>query len=125
MRAELGVYAQDKWTVKHLTANIGVRLDYFNLYFPEQTLGPGVLVPTRNITFPENNYAAWSDLSPRLGVVYDLFANGKTALKVNLSRYILAQRLTNNYTDFGNPGNGARISATASTSSASGIPPER
>jgi len=30
----------------------------------------------------------FNDLSPRLGVAYDLFGNGKTALKATLSRYV-------------------------------------
>src|SRR6185436_3352942 len=86
-KAELGLYAQDKWTVDRLTINAGVRFDYFNLYFPEQHLGPGVLVPTRNITFPQQSAVAWKDLTPRLGAVYDLFGSGKTAIKVGLNRY--------------------------------------
>ena len=99
------MYAQDKWTLDRLTLNLGARFDYLNINFPEQHLGPGVLVPNRNITFPENDYLGWKDISPRLGAVYDLFGNGKTALKVNLGRYVLAQRLTSTYTDLGNPVN--------------------
>lgn len=30
----------------------------------------------------------WRDLSPRMGVAYDLFGNGKTALKGTLNRYV-------------------------------------
>jgi hypothetical protein len=31
----------------------------------------------------------YKDLSPRLGIAYDLFGNGKTAVKATLSRYVL------------------------------------
>jgi hypothetical protein len=103
--AELGVYAQDKWTIDRLTLNVGARFDYLNINFPEQSLVPGSLVPNRNITFPKNDYLGWKDMSPRVGAVYDLFGSGKTALKVNLGRYVLAQRLSSAYTNLGNPVN--------------------
>ena len=35
------------------------------------------------------NVPNYKDLSPRLGVAYDLFGNGKTAVKATLSRYVL------------------------------------
>jgi len=109
---ELGVFAQDKWTLSRLTLNLGARFDYLNINFPEQGLGPGGLVPNRNITFPQNDYLGWKDISPRIGAVYDLFGNGKTAVKANLGRYVLAQRLTSNYTNLGNPVNAMANSVT-------------
>ena len=109
---ELGVYAQDKWTLSRVTVNAGVRFDYLNINFPEQSLGPGGLVPNRNITFQQNDYLAWKDISPRIGAVYDVFGGGKTAVKVNLGRYVLAQRLTSNYTNLGNPVNAMANSVT-------------
>jgi hypothetical protein len=112
--AELGVFAQDKWTLNRLTLNLGARYDYLNVNFPEQHLGPGGLVPNRDITFPENDYLGWSDISPRLGAVFDLFGGGTTALKVNLGRYVIAQRLTSAYTDLGNPVNAMANQVTRS-----------
>ena len=119
--AELGVYAQDKWTLDRLTLNLGVRFDHLNINFPEQSLEPGGLVPTRNITFPQNDYLGWKDISPRLGAVYDLFGTGRTALKVNLSRYVLAQRLTSNYTNLGNPVNAMANLVTRSWNDRAGL----
>src|SRR5262249_37484058 len=66
-KADLGLYVQDKWTHNRLTANLGVRFDYFNTYFPEQYLGPAPLAPTRNITFPRTPMLDWKDVVPRLG----------------------------------------------------------
>jgi hypothetical protein len=119
--AELGVYAQDKWTLQRLTLNLGVRYDYLNINYPEQQLVGGGLVPNRNITFPATDYLGWNDMSPRLGAVYDLFGGGKTALKVNLGRYVLAQRLTSDYTNLGNPVNAMANVVTRSWSDRSGL----
>jgi len=119
--SELGVFAQDKWTLDRLTLNLGARFDYLNINFPEQHIGPGVLVPNRNITFPKNNYLGWKDISPRLGAVYDLFGSGNTALKVNLGRYVLAQRLTSSYTDLGNPVNAMANQVTRSWNDRGGL----
>ncbi len=104
-RMDLGVYAQDKWTLTRLTLNYGIRFDHFSSYFPEQTLGPGPLVPARNLTFPETPMASWSDIEPRLGSAYDLFGDGKTALKISLNRYVLAEGLQGTYGDTANPVN--------------------
>ena len=32
----------------------------------------------------------YNDIDPRIGVAYDLFGNGKTALKFNVGRYLEA-----------------------------------
>jgi hypothetical protein len=121
LASELGIYAQDKWTLGRITLNLGARFDYLNIVFPEQSLGPGGLVPNRDITFPENDYLGWKDISPRLGAVYDLFGNGQTALKVNLGRYVLAQRLTSTYTNLGNPVNAMANQVTRSWNDRGGL----
>jgi hypothetical protein len=94
LRAELGIYAQDRWTVRHMTLNLGVRYDYHSGYWPELYLGPALFVPTRDLTFPSKEAQKWHDLSPRLGLSYDLFGDGRTALKVSAGRYVLASGTT-------------------------------
>jgi hypothetical protein len=74
--------------LSRLTLNAGIRFDYFNLYFPEQHIGPGVLVPTRNINFPRTDGINFKDVTPRLGAAYDVFGNGKTAVKASINKYI-------------------------------------
>jgi hypothetical protein len=102
-KADLGLYAQDKWSLKRLTLNLGLRFDYYANYFPEQHLGPGLLVPNRNVTFPETPWASWKDVTPRLGAAYDLFGNGKTALKTSLNKYMIAFGLQGPFGDASNP----------------------
>jgi hypothetical protein len=86
---DLGIYAQDKWTVKRATINAGLRFDFFRNRFPEQHLGPASFVPDRNITIPARDYANMKDVTPRVGVAYDLFGNGKTALKASWGKYLI------------------------------------
>ena len=87
---DLGIYAQDAWTMRRLTVNAGVRFDHYASYAPETHLGPGPLVPTRDITFPETEMLSFSDIVPRLGATIDLFGTQKTALKVGLNKYTQA-----------------------------------
>ncbi len=82
----LAFYGQDQWTVKRLTVNAGLRYDYQYQWVPEQVSGPGPFVSAQ--TWPAvKNIVGWNDLSPRVGVVYDLLGDGKTALKATASRY--------------------------------------
>jgi Carboxypeptidase regulatory-like domain len=90
---DLGLFAQDRWTMSRLTLNLALRFDAFQTSFPEQTVGPAPLTPTRNITFPETDNLNWKDISYRTGFVYDLGGNGKTAIKVALNKYLLGQTL--------------------------------
>jgi hypothetical protein len=83
---ENAVYAQDQWTMRRLTLNLGVRYSVYDVLIPESHLPAGPYVPARD--FPEVKHSPrWENLSPRLGAAYDLFGTGRTALKVALGRY--------------------------------------
>jgi carboxypeptidase family protein len=83
----LGLFLQDQWTAGKLTLNLGMRYDHLNGSVPAQQLPAGIFVPARD--FPEvKNTPNWKNINPRLGVSYDIFGNGKTALKVGLGRYV-------------------------------------
>ena len=86
--ADLGVYVQDRWTLSRLTLNAGMRFEYYRSTFPAQTLGSGLLVPNRNISFPDTPLLSFQDIVPRLGASYDLFGNGKTAIKASVNKYV-------------------------------------
>jgi hypothetical protein len=86
---EVGLFAQDRWTLKRTTITAGIRYDQFRGGYPVQHLGPALYQPTRDLTFPEVTGINVKDITPRVGVSYDVFGTGKTALKVNLGKYPL------------------------------------
>src|SRR5207247_7245344 len=66
LKADLGLFFQDQWTLKRLTLNYGLRLDYFNAFIPAQHEDTGRFVPARD--FAEVRCVpCWKDLDPRLG----------------------------------------------------------
>lgn len=84
--SEVGLYAHDQWTIKRATLNYGLRFDYQRGWNPATEVPAGPYVPARS--YPRvDNLPNYKDLSPRLGIAYDLFGNGKTALKATLNRY--------------------------------------
>ncbi len=105
------LYAQDQWTMGQLTLQGALRFDRAWSYSPEQSIGPTNFLATQ-LLFPETRGVdAYKDLSPRGGAAYDVFGNGKTAVKVNFGKYLEpASNLNGNYS-ISNPI--ARIATTA------------
>jgi hypothetical protein len=96
---DMGLFVQDKWTIGRATINAGVRYDQFIGSTQPETLPAGTF--NQAVTYSEcsdgkNNLNAgctgrvtnWKDISPRLGLAYDLFGNGKTAIKASVARYV-------------------------------------
>jgi hypothetical protein len=82
------LFAQEQWTLGRLTLQGAVRYDRAWSYFPEQQVGPDRFLPIA-IVFPaQKGIAAYNDITPRVGVAWDVFGTGKTALKVNLGKYL-------------------------------------
>jgi hypothetical protein len=91
--SEGGVFVQDKWTVDRMTVSGGVRIDWFFSENPAFHLGPSLLTPNRNYDVPKFSTTRYKDWTPKAAVAYDLFGNGKTALKANIGKYMLGQAL--------------------------------
>ena len=92
LNADLGIFAQDSWTLRRLTLNAGVRFEYFNGKIEAQDIAAGRFAPNRH--FDEvPNFPNWFDVTPRLGIAYDLFGDARTAIKATFSRYMAGQTL--------------------------------
>jgi hypothetical protein len=90
---DFGLYAQDRWNLNRMTINLALRYDMFQSSFGEQVVGPGPLVPARNIVFQEQDNLNWKDVTYRTGLAYDIFGTGKTAVKFAFNKYLLGQTL--------------------------------
>src|SRR5580765_5165239 len=89
----MGLFAQDQWTIKRMTLNYGVRLDFLKATVDPQDIAAGPFTPARSYAGIEN-VPNWKDIDPRFGVAYDLFGNGKTAVKGSIGRYVIADAYT-------------------------------
>jgi len=86
LKADLGIYGQDSWTLNRLTVNYGARWEYFSSGIPVETSGTGRFVSSVR-SFGPIDMPTWKSVAPRGGVVYDLFGDQKTAVKFSLGRY--------------------------------------
>lgn len=90
LNRDLGIFIQDSWRLNRLTANIGLRWETLNAKVLAGKSPAGRFAPER--TFDEiKDVPAWSDLAPRMALVYDLFGTGQTAVKYSLNRYNLSR----------------------------------
>ncbi|MGE3401476.1 MAG: carboxypeptidase regulatory-like domain-containing protein [Vicinamibacterales bacterium] len=119
LKQDLGLFIQDRISFNRLTVNLAGRFDWFKNGWPEQTIGPSELTPNRNIVFPADEQINWKDLTYRTGLAYDLFGDGRTAVKVAFNKYLLGQTL-NGIGNAGNPSNAMVTSANRTWNDADG-----
>jgi hypothetical protein len=82
----VSAYVQDTYTHNGFTAQIGVRYDYNHDQALSSAVGANPLVPQLlpAVTFPgADPGVAFHNVSPRLGLTYDLSGIGKTLIKAN------------------------------------------
>ena len=104
IKRDLGIYAQDRWSLGRITINAGVRFDQFigetreSIVLPSRhgagaTFGDcpdGQWDPGELCTGEVQN---WKDISPRVGVAMDVFGDGRTAIKASWARYVAGQQI--------------------------------
>ncbi|HEV3330937.1 MAG TPA: carboxypeptidase regulatory-like domain-containing protein [Bryobacteraceae bacterium] len=101
--ADVGLYAMDTWRFKRFAITVGIRWEYLAGEIEAENAPAGRFVPAR--TVPKTTCSTvkgmgcWKDWTPRLGIVYDLFGNHKTALKAGFGKYndAYSTGFTNNF----------------------------
>jgi len=102
----IGMFAEDSFTIKkRLTVNLGVRYDHISAGMPALTkeacndpvaraLSAAYIKPIYGIDpYDQFSWPAWKNafpynfVSPHVGLAFDLFGNGKTALKASWGLY--------------------------------------
>jgi hypothetical protein len=102
LNADLGIYGQDTWHFKRLSVTAGLRWEYLSNQIDAESAPAGRFVPARNFAKVDCNtvkgLGCFKNWAPRLGVIYDLFGNHKTALKIGFGKFnspIVASILNN------------------------------
>jgi len=94
------LFAQDQWTLGKLTLQGALRYDRAWSWAPAE--GNGTKATSQfnpqPISFERTvSVKGYNDITPRMGVAYDLFGNGKTALKANLGKYLQSAQVAGPY----------------------------
>jgi hypothetical protein len=104
--ADIGLWFQDQWTRNRLTTKLGVRYDGLRTGYPDQYQPASPWLG--ELRFPGASFLRWHDVTPRASIAYDLFGDGRTAIKAGIARFVVGENIGTTRT--ANPMN--RISRT-------------
>ncbi|HEX2401649.1 MAG TPA: hypothetical protein VHJ79_16940, partial [Mycobacterium sp.] len=86
-----GFFIQDGWTVGRLTVQGALRYDRASSFAPTEQNGTtktSFLNPAPITIARTAGISSYNDITPRVGVAYDVFGTGKTAIKFNWGNYL-------------------------------------
>jgi hypothetical protein len=82
-----GLFVQDQWQINRLSLTMGLRYEYVNAWAKAVDQPGGLLADPASYPSAEC-LPCWHDLNPRVGGAFDLFGNGRTAIKGSVGRYV-------------------------------------
>jgi hypothetical protein len=94
-------FIQDSWTHDRLTLQAALRYDRAWSFSPADGNGTTDVSQfnAAAISFPYTaGVSAYNDITPRFGAAYDVFGNGKTAVKFNFGHYLAPATNDSRYT---------------------------
>ena len=114
---QFAYFAQDQWVIDRATFNLGLRYDFFHGYNPSVQIDPVRFIAPLT-TERVANVPRWHDIVPRVGVAYDLFGTGRTAIKASFGKYVMGH--ASDVVDANNPAKSLSRSTTRTWGDANG-----
>ncbi len=87
------LFAQYSLHAGRVTFNPGIRYERYVMSIPAQSAPAGRWVPAREFA-AQDDIVNWNTVSPRVGLSWDVFGDGRTALKGGISRYDRLEGIT-------------------------------
>ena len=91
------LFVQEQWTRHRLTLQGALRFDRARSWFPQQQEGPSRFLPVPIVIPETTGVDSYKDITPRVGAAWDVFGTGRTALKVNVGKYLESAGATGTY----------------------------
>ena len=105
LTADIGAFVMDTWHYKRLAVTAGMRFEYLAAKISAEVAPAGRFAPARSVPEIDCNtikgMGCWKNWTPRIGIVYDVFGNHKTALKAGFGKY--NSQYSTGFTDTFNP----------------------
>ena len=81
------LYIQDQWTNRRLTLSGALRYDHARSRYNETCISASQFVPVGYCT-PATDGVSFHDITPRLNAAWNVLGDGKTAIKLNMGKYL-------------------------------------
>jgi hypothetical protein len=112
-------YLQDQWTWNRFTLNGALRYDNAQSRFGKTCVGPDRYKPDQYcLNDPdqgEGRGVYFQDITPRWGVAWDAFGNGKTSVKYSMGKYLSGAQIGDVYTASNPAGPGRSVNSLTRT----------